>query len=118
MRNLPWYLFLALLVAAIYGLGVYTGPDLTRRLLPVPPVTDPATSKESRSALGRLQPSGSVINVVAQPGDRIEKLFVNQGDPVKAGDKLVKLASFDDRTAELKLAKDQLEDGRKQRASI
>jgi HlyD family secretion protein len=118
MRNTARYAILALLLVLVYGLGTYTGPRL-KGLLSGGRGGGPALPLiESRSALGRLQPSGGIISVVAQPGDRIEKLFVRQGQTVKVGDKLVKLASLEDREQELKLAEDQLADARKQRSAI
>ncbi len=118
MGNLARYILFALLFALVYVLGMYTGPQLRSRLLDDRAQDPTLPTIESRSALGRLQPSGGIISVVASPGDRIERLHVRQGDPVKAGQELVTLASLAEREQELKLAEDQLVDAKKQRAAI
>lgn len=118
MRNTARNALLLLLAVLVYGLGTYTGPSLKGMLFGERGRGGALPAIESRSALGRLQPSGGIISVAAQPGDRIEKLFVRQGQSVKVGDELVRLASLEDRQQELKLAEDQLADAKKQRAAI
>jgi HlyD family secretion protein len=97
---------------------MYTGPQLRSKLFEDRAQEPFLPTTESRSALGRLQPSGGIISVVAQAGDRIERLHVRQGDKVKPGQELVTLASLEEREQELKLAEDQLADALKQRAAI
>ena len=118
MRKTAWYLFLLILVVLIYGLGTFTGPRLRHQILGSRGASEKLPPSESRSALGRLQPSGGIISIVAQPGDRIDRLYVHQGEWVAQGYELVKLASYEDREEELKLARDQLADARRQRAAI
>ena len=118
MRKTVWYLFLLLLVVTIYGLGTFTGPRLQKQILGTRGAVDKFPPSDSRSALGRLQPSGGIISIVAQPGDRIERLYVHQGQWVAQGYELVKLASYEDREQELKLARDTLADAQRQRAAI
>src|SRR5690242_7469217 len=52
------------------------------------------------SALGRVTPGRAVISVAAEPGNRILKLEVTDGQKVKAGDPLAYLDSYTLRMAE------------------
>src|SRR5204862_8020852 len=58
----------------------------------------------------KLQPSGGLISVTGTPGDRVERLYVRAGDPVKKGQKLVDLGSLGDRLLEKTLAHARLAD--------
>jgi HlyD family secretion protein len=77
-----------------------------------------AVAKARISALGRLQPAGGVISVFGLPGDRIEKLSVNEGDKVAKDTILAELASRKDRGLERDLVANQLSEARAQRAAI
>jgi HlyD family secretion protein len=60
------------------------------------------------TALGRLEPAGSVLEIGGPAGDRLEELKVQLGDPVEKGQELAILGSHALREAELKLAEEQL----------
>ena len=71
------YLLLVLLLAATYGLGVYTGPRAKRLFRPAPDGGDgslPAVA-QPRGALGRLQPADGVISVYGVTGDRVDEVY-------------------------------------------
>lgn len=56
---------------------------------------DPATSVEPASVRGqgKLQPAGGTIRIVAQPGERVDKVLVKVGDDVEKDTPLIDLAS-------------------------
>jgi len=64
------------------------------------------------TALGRVTPGRAVISIAAQPGSRILKLEVVDGQKVKAGDVLAYLEAYDLRTAERDAAKVALDEAR------
>jgi HlyD family secretion protein len=64
------------------------------------------------TALGRVVPGRAVIAVAAQPGQRVLKLQVADGDKVRAGDPLAYLETHPARLAELEAAKIALEETR------
>jgi HlyD family secretion protein len=73
----------------------------------------PGSAKKPQSAvtaLGRITPGRSVISIAAEPGSRISKLEVTDGQKVKAGDALVYLETYDLRKAEREAAKAALDD--------
>ncbi len=75
---------------------------------PTTPTEQPAARPERVTALGRLQPAGSVVPVFGPPGDRIAKMYnVNPGDQIKAGTPVADLASRKDRLLELQIAETQ-----------
>ncbi|HUY36880.1 MAG TPA: efflux RND transporter periplasmic adaptor subunit [Pirellulales bacterium] len=62
-------------------------------------------------APGHLEPAGGVVSINGLPGDRLEKLNVEQGKDVKKGDVLAVLESRRLRQAEYDLAKTQFDEG-------
>jgi HlyD family secretion protein len=62
------------------------------------------------TALGRVTPGRAVISIAAQPGSRILKLEVTDGNKVKAGDALAYLDTHTVRKAERDAAKVALEE--------
>lgn len=64
------------------------------------------------TALGRVTPGRAVISIAAQPGSRILKLEVNDGQKVKAGDVLAYLETYSLKTAERDAAKVILDETR------
>jgi HlyD family secretion protein len=62
------------------------------------PITQTMPAIKTVTALGRLEPSGEIIEISASSGsegNRIEELLVKQGDQVKAGDVIAVLDSRD-----------------------
>ncbi len=59
-------------------------------------------------AQGQLEPAGGVLPILVEPGDRIAKVEVAEGDLVKADQTLVVLASLAVRETELAVAETQL----------
>jgi HlyD family secretion protein len=75
-----------------------------------PPVTAEVTQK-SVTALGRIEPLGEIIKVVASPtmaGAKVETLLVSQGDIVKKGDIIAITTDFDSKKAQLETAKQEI----------
>ena len=104
----------ALLVVA--GLAYYFGwlPNVGS-LQPSDPVTDAVPSDDPPTqravvALGRLEPAAGVLTVSGQVGDRVEELFVKEGDVVERGAVLARLEGFRLRSLEVELAQSQLEE--------
>lgn len=65
------------------------------------------TTHQGIGALGRIEPRLRVINVSHNVGiqsARVEQLFVNESDRVKAGDTLAILSDYNRKTAELEAA--------------
>lgn len=55
-------------------------------------------------AQGQLEPAAGILPIVAPPGDRVESIQVQEGQQVKAGDPLGKLASQAAKELELEIA--------------
>ncbi|MFO0876086.1 MAG: hypothetical protein U0840_01835 [Gemmataceae bacterium] len=113
MRRTAMILLLAvLLLAAGFLLGTYQGQPVRNFFSPATPSTDTPTKSVSDSspvsALGYLQPATGVVSVGGIPGDRIERIFVTPGKPVKAGDRLVQFSSYQERARELEVARKQV----------
>jgi HlyD family secretion protein len=64
---------------------------------------------EAVVALGRVEPSGGVIDVGGTPGDRLARLLVEEGSPVKKGGEIAELESRPIRKLELDAAQRQLQ---------
>lgn len=67
---------------------------------------------ESVGALGRIEPASRIIFVshdAGPEGAKIAQIYVNEGDNVKANDKLARLSNYDKNLAELELAKANLQ---------
>lgn len=108
-----------LLGVGIFGMGVYSAPTVQEwNPWAQKPRQKDINVNATKSALGRIQPAGGVIQVMGQPGDLINKVLVKLNAEVKKGERLVDLASYEDRQKELKLAEAQLEDADKQVAAI
>lgn len=76
---------------------------------PTPVNTTPA--RVAITALGRIEPEGDVISLSAPSsvnGSRVEKLFVNQGNKVKAGQIVAKLEGYVRATVNVQQANDQV----------
>jgi HlyD family secretion protein len=100
-----WALALIVLAAAAYG-GVKL-IDTGAKEPPPPAQAQPASALRSEiHALARLEPATGLITVGARPGIRIEKLFISEGDEVKAGQELVVLEGRN--AAEIELERAEL----------
>ncbi|BAQ59848.1 heterocyst specific ABC-transporter [Geminocystis sp. NIES-3708] len=67
---------------------------------------------KSVTALGRIEPLGDVINVIASPtmaGAKVKTLLVTQGDIVKKGDTIAITTDYDTKKAELETAQKEVE---------
>jgi HlyD family secretion protein len=110
---------LIILVVAIaaYGAGAATlwfvanNPAVVNRKPAGKPADLPA---EAVVALGRIRPVGGLRSVAGSPGDQIAELLVKEGDTVRAGQPLVRLASRADRKAEQALLDQQIADAQAQ----
>ena len=72
--------------------------------------SDDPPAQRSVVALGRLEPAAGVLTVSGQVGDRVEELFVKEGDVVERGAVLARLEGFRLRSLEVELAQSQLEE--------
>jgi HlyD family secretion protein len=72
----------------------------------------PRSRRESVTAFGRVTPGRSVMSIAAQPGNRILKLTVTDGQKVKAGDALAYLETHALKAAELEAARVSLEEAK------
>jgi HlyD family secretion protein len=64
---------------------------------------------EAVVALGRVEPAGGVVDVGGTPGDRLARLLVEEGSPVKKGGEIAELESRPIRKLELDAAERQLQ---------
>ncbi|MGL5795639.1 MAG: ABC exporter membrane fusion protein [Waterburya sp.] len=107
VKNLPAILVgLALILG---GVTVYKISSTNTSQTEVPPPAMPEI--KTVTALGRLEPSGEIIEISASSGsegNRIEKLLVKQGDQIKAGDVIAVLDSRDRLQAASNQAQEQV----------
>ena len=105
-----------ILPAIIMGLVLILGGATVYRMRQAS-VTQPETVTQAMpeiktvTALGRLEPSGEIIEISASSGsegNRIEELLVKQGDQIKAGDVIAVLDSRDRLQAALNQAQEQV----------
>ncbi|WP_236696381.1 ABC exporter membrane fusion protein [Rhodopirellula islandica] len=68
-------------------------------------------------ALGTLEPRGGILAVMAAPGDRVAKIFVDSGQDVTAGTVLMELESLPARQLELTIAQTKLDEARRRIAA-
>ena len=66
------------------------------------------SSGEPILAQGRLEPESGVVQLAALPGERVTKILVKVGDPVQAGDPVIKLESNELYRVEYNLAQQRL----------
>ena len=91
---------------SLIGCGRST-PDMTAG---TQPVTLPALAALGAApggalvAQGQLEPAAGILPIVAPPGDRVESIDVSEGQTVKTGDVLGRLASQAVRELELQIA--------------
>jgi len=74
-------------------------PSDARRL--PPGATDETAGPRGVVALGRLEPAEGVVSISAVPGERLLTLHVREGDTVKPGQVLGRLASYELRARQL-----------------
>lgn len=77
---------------------------------PAPSLSTPAT--RAITALGRVEPQGEVISVSGPVEERISRLMVKENQPVKAGEVLAYLESYEERLAERNVAASELAEAR------
>lgn len=107
IKNLP---------AIAIGLALILGSVTVYRLRPTttsqPEVSPPVVPEiKTVTALGRLEPSGEIIQVSvssSSEGDRLEELLVKQGDKIQKGDVIAVLDSRDRLAAALNQAQEQV----------
>jgi HlyD family secretion protein len=63
-------------------------------------------------ALGRIRPSGGIVDIAGLAGDRLASILVEEGDSVSKNQVLARLESHSMRKLELDAAESQLEDAR------
>jgi HlyD family secretion protein len=118
-RPAGWLLLLVPSLAlnvALGGLGAYL--FLVRPPVEPAPSEPPASQPADIKAQARLQPSGGLLAVYAPPGDRIDKLRVEQGEQVQKGYRLFRLASHRERSLEAKLAASQYDEALRLRKAL
>jgi HlyD family secretion protein len=107
IKNLPAIIIgLALIVG---GVTVYKFRQAS--VTQPEPVTQAMPAIKTVTALGRLEPSGEIIEISASSaaeGNRIEELLVKQGDKIKTGDVIAVLDSRDRLQAALNQSQEQV----------
>ncbi|CAD73374.1 conserved hypothetical protein [Rhodopirellula baltica SH 1] len=68
-------------------------------------------------ALGTLEPRGGILAVMAAPGDRVSKIYVEPGQDVAAGTVLMDLESLPARQLELSIAQTKLDEAKRRIAA-
>lgn len=91
-----------------FGLGGATGEF--EEAQSSQPRDAPEDSPSDVVAMGRLEPTLGIIDVVGVLGDRVEKLTVREGDAVKEGEEIGHFESRSMRQLEVDLARTQLEE--------
>ncbi len=86
--------------------------------VPTGPGAAMAATPEAIVALGRVQPAGGVVSVFGPAGDRLLKLNVDVGSPVKKGDKLAELSGRAERELSVKALDAQIQEAVALKASI
>jgi HlyD family secretion protein len=107
VKNLP--AIMIGLVLILGGATIYRLRQASVSETEVPPPVMPEI--KTVTALGRLEPSGEIIEISASSGsegNRIEELLVKQGDQIKAGDVIAVLDSRDRLQAALNQAQEQV----------
>jgi HlyD family secretion protein len=101
-RVAPWAGLLAL---ALAGCNKESTPEVTSKT-PHPP------HRDTVSALGRIEPGEGVIYIAGIVGDRVQKVLVQPGQVVRAGEQLVEGVSEGVLSKQLEVAKGKLEQAR------
>lgn len=98
----PWVIGTAVVTALSLG-ALYFGISQAQNQLPVPAPSTSVAPATAVTALGRLEPRGEVIKLsVANAEDsRVEKLLVEEGNYVKAGQVIALLHGLDKKQAAL-----------------
>lgn len=100
----------AWLVAALVGCGVAAGWIVSR---PKPETKPPAPLADRITALGRLTPEGGVVSLSIPAGsvggnEVVSKWLVSEGDPIRKGQILARLSSWDQLEASVREAQTQV----------
>jgi HlyD family secretion protein len=112
-------LVILLVAVAAYGAGAVSiwfyaaNPAINNKKAPS---RSPDLPGEAIVALGRIRPAGGIRPIAGPPGDQVAELLVKEGDTVRAGQPLVRLASRVDRKGELDLLDQQIADAQVQAA--
>jgi HlyD family secretion protein len=110
-----WKLIIAALIASVSGVVFLYSISRFRSNVQTQPETAPKTEAPTRvavTALGRLQPEGEVTKLFppsSLSGVRVEKMLVNEGDEVKAGQVVAWLDGYTRTKAALQQAIDQVQ---------
>ncbi|MEC4818860.1 MAG: ABC exporter membrane fusion protein [Scytonema sp. PMC 1069.18] len=120
--NYRWQILLAALIASGIGL-VFFYSFSKREQVPIQPVTAPKTApaKSAIAALGRLQPQGQVSKLFppsSLTGVRVDKLLVEEGDEIKAGQVIAWLEGYGRARAALQQAADKVQVAQAQLAQV
>ena len=112
MKNITAGGLVLVAIASVFYLGRYTNRQPDDGTAAGSSKTQSAAVRlERRStvlAQGRLEPAGGILNLGALPGEQIEKILVQEGDEVGAGDVLAELTSRKFRKIETELSRLQL----------
>ncbi len=100
---------LGLMVAG--GTAIYSLRLINRQPVPVTPTVSETPKILAVTALGRLEPRGEVIKIAAPPnmgGAKVTELLIEEGDFVKAGQRIAILDNYERKQAALALAEKEV----------
>ena len=120
-RNRPGRTSPLLLLSLVANLALVGGLVYFLYFKPTPGrmlATNPGAAPDAIVALGRVQPASGVVSVFGPPGDRILKLNVDVGSPVKKGDTLAELSGQAERELGVKALDAQIAEADALKASI
>jgi HlyD family secretion protein len=79
---------------------------------PGPAAPSPPPERAAVGALGRIEPASEIVNVGAGISDRLERLLVRRGDPVKTGEIIGYLQSYAEQVAQRDQVAAELEEAK------
>lgn len=101
-----WTFCLCIFVVAFIGCARRSADDTAQKSVGTLPALVALGAKPGAAivAQGQLEPTNGILPIVASPGDRVESIDVVEGQTIKDGDSLGKLASQAAKELELEIA--------------
>lgn len=109
LRPMPPAVVRTLACATLFALGAAFAGCRGKAAPSNPGASDSSYPRRTVTALGRIEPGEGVLSVVGPPGDRVERVLVQEGQTVKAGEQLVELLAERTLSAQVQLARAKLD---------